>query len=38
MIGRGLSLCCLGLFRSSRRTETDKDIEIMVFCYQMLMS
>ena len=38
------SLCCLGLcrilglLRSSRRTETDKDIEIMVFRLQMLMS
>jgi hypothetical protein len=38
------TLCCLGLcrilglLRSSRRTETDKDIEIMVFRHQMLMS
>ena len=34
-----LGLCrILGLLRSSRRTETDKDIEIMVFRHQVLMS
>jgi hypothetical protein len=33
-----LGLCrILGLLRSSRRTETDKDIEIMVLRHQVLI-
>ena len=31
------TLCYLGLLRSSRRTETDKDIEIMVLRHQVLI-